>query len=254
MAEAKKSIFDILNAVDVSEHKEDKPTGNGKSLSYLSWAWAWAEVKKRCPDANYEIIKFDGIPYVYDPKTGYMVYTKVTIEGITHEMWLPVMDANNCAMKAEPYEIQTKYKAITIKPATMFDINKTIMRCLTKNLAMFGLGLYIYAGEDLPEDTSTGEDQQEDKNASEKPQKASKTAKKAQEDKQPIQELPSDYCTICRLPVTDWDGKMKSGDPVHYSKEDIISRSTTAYGSPVCMSCMMKRQAKAKQNKEVSNE
>lgn len=252
MAEAKgKNLFEILNAVDVSDHKEDKPTGNGKSLSYLSWAWAWAEVKKRCPDANYEIVKFDGIPYVYDPKTGYMVYTKVTIEGITHEMWLPVMDSNNCAMKAEPYEIQTKYKAITIKPATMFDINKTIMRCLTKNLAMFGLGLYIYAGEDLPENP---EGEASEENASEKPQKASKTAKKTQEVKQPIQELPSDYCTICRLPVTDFDGKMKSGDPVHYSKEDIISRSTTAYGAPVCMSCMMKKTAKTKQNKEVSNE
>ena len=254
MAESKKSIFEMLNAVDVSEHKEDKPTGNGKSLSYLSWAWAWAEVKKRCPDANYEIIKFDGIPYVYDPKTGYMVYTNVTIEGITHEMWLPVMDSNNCAMKAEPYEIQTKYKAITIKPATMFDINKTIMRCLTKNLAMFGLGLYIYAGEDLPEDAGTGEDQQDSKNASEKPQKASKTAKKDQEAKQPIQELPSDYCTICRLPVMPYDAKDKEGKLVaHYPKAIILEKSIAEFGSPVCMSCWMKKKARDKakaENKE----
>ena len=154
MAETKKSVFDVLNAINVNEHTEVKDTGSTK-LTYLSWAWAWAEVKKKFPDATYEIIKFDGIPYVYDPLTGFMVYTTVTIGGITHEMWLPVMDGNNRAMKAEAYQIQTKYKTITVAPATMFDVNKTIMRCLTKNLAMFGLGLYIYAGEDLPENEDT---------------------------------------------------------------------------------------------------
>jgi hypothetical protein len=106
---------------------------------------------KKYPDMDYEVIKFDGIPYVYDEKTGYMVYTKVTINGVIHEMWLPVMDSNNKAMKAEPYTYTTKNGEKTVEAATMFDINKTIMRCLCKNLAMFGLGLYIYAGEDLPE-------------------------------------------------------------------------------------------------------
>ena len=106
MAEEKKT-FDILYSVDVSDHKENK---NG--LSYLSWSWAWAEVKKRFPDANYKIVKFDGIPYVYDENTGYMVYTEVTIDGITHEMWLPVMDANNNAMKSFAYDVQTKYTTI----------------------------------------------------------------------------------------------------------------------------------------------
>lgn len=142
--------FEILNAVNVNGHTEVKDTGKTK-LTYLSWAWAWAEVKKRFPMASYEIIKFNGLPYVHDEKTGYMVYTTVTIGGITHEMWLPVMDGNNRAMLDHPYEVQTKYNKFTVQPATMFDINKTIMRCLTKNLAMFGLGLYIYAGEDLPE-------------------------------------------------------------------------------------------------------
>lgn len=150
MAETKKNTFDILNAVNVNEHTETKDTGKVK-LTYLSWAWAWAEVKKRFPSAQYEIIKFNGLPYVFDEKTGFMVYTTVTIDGITHEMWLPVMDGNNRAMLAHPYEVKTKYNSFTVQPATMFDINKTIMRCLTKNLAMFGLGLYIYAGEDLPE-------------------------------------------------------------------------------------------------------
>lgn len=139
--------FEELYNLNVNAKTEKK---NG--LTYLSWAWAWAEFKKAYPDATYEVVKFDGIPYAYDPSTGYMVYTKVTADGITHEMWLPVMDGANHAMKAERYEIQTKYKEIPVEPATMFDVNKTIMRCLTKNLAMFGLGLYIYAGEDLPEE------------------------------------------------------------------------------------------------------
>lgn len=150
MAEEKKSAFEILNNVNVNEHTEVKDTGKTK-LTYLSWAWAWAEVKKRYPSASYEIIKFNGLPYVFDEKTGFMVYTTVTIEGITHEMWLPVMDGNNRAMLDHPYEVQTKYNKFTVQAATMFDVNKAIMRCLTKNLAMFGLGLYIYAGEDLPE-------------------------------------------------------------------------------------------------------
>lgn len=147
-------VFDTLFAVNVNEHTEKKKTGNVE-LTYLSWAYAWAEVKKRYPNASYEIEKFNGLPYVFDPLTGYMVYTTVTIEGVTHEMWLPVMDGANKAMKAEPYEYTTGYgqyqKTKVCEAATMFDINKTIMRCLVKNLAMFGLGLYIYAGEDLPE-------------------------------------------------------------------------------------------------------
>lgn len=145
------NVFEVLNSANVNGHTEKVENGYGKALTYLSWTWAWAEVKKRYPDANYEIEKFDGLPYVYDELTGYMVYTKVTIEGITHEMWLPVMDSKNKAMKAIPYTYQTNKGEKTVEAATMFDVNKAIMRCLTKNLAMFGLGLYIYAGEDLPE-------------------------------------------------------------------------------------------------------
>ena len=142
-----KTSFEKLYAINVNDKTEAK---NG--LTYLSWAWAWAEFKKAFPDAEYEVKKFEnGLPYVYDENTGYMVFTSVTVNGLTHEMWLPVMDGNNKAMKNVPYEVQTKYKRITVNAATMFDINKAIMRCLTKNLAMFGLGLYIYAGEDLPD-------------------------------------------------------------------------------------------------------
>ena len=142
----KKTVFEDLYSVNVNSYTEDR-----EGLTYLSWANAFAEVKKRYPDMTYEIEKFNGLPYAFDELTGYMVYTNVTIEGITHEMWLPVLDSKNKAMKAEPYTYTTKNGEKTVEAATMFDINKTIMRCLTKNLAMFGLGLYIYAGEDLPE-------------------------------------------------------------------------------------------------------
>ena len=92
-----------------------------------------------------------------------MVMTEVTIEGETLGMWLPVMDGANKAMTATSYSykgnawVNGKKVEVdkTVEAATMFDINKTLMRCLTKNLAMFGLGLYIYAGEDLPEVDTT---------------------------------------------------------------------------------------------------
>lgn len=150
------TVFSRLFKVDVSKNIEKKSAGYGKELSYLSWTFAWSNVKLRYPDANYEIVKFEnGLPYVYDPKTGYMVFTKVTIEGTTHEMWLPVMDSHNEAMLDHPYVKKYKNSQVNVDAATMFDINKTIMRCLVKNLAMFGLGLYIYAGEDLPVDIDT---------------------------------------------------------------------------------------------------
>lgn len=151
-----KDVFSTLNAINVNEHVEKKNTGK-VSLSYLSWSWAWAEVKKKYPNASYEIVKFEnGLPYSYDPKTGYMCYTRVTIDDITHEMWLPVMDSHNEAMLDHERTVKTKYSEYIVPACTMFDVNKTVMRCLTKNLAMFGLGLYIYAGEDLPEEEIDG--------------------------------------------------------------------------------------------------
>ena len=145
------SVFNKLNAIDVSKKVEKK-----QKLTYLSWAWAWSEVKKNYPSASYTIFKNElNQPYIYDEKTGYMCYTTVTIEDESLEMWLPVMDGANKAMFDESYTYTVKdwggggTKEKTVEAATMFDVNKTIMRCLTKNLAMFGIGLYIYAGEDL---------------------------------------------------------------------------------------------------------
>ena len=157
MEEKKISVFETLFQKNVNDNVEKKKTGKTE-LSYLSWSWAWAEVKKLFPDARYEILKFQSangnlLPYLYDEKTGYMVFTNVTIDNLTHEMWLPVMDGANKAMKGEEYTYSTRYNGEkTVEPASMFDVNKTIMRCLVKNLAMFGLGLYIYSGEDLPEE------------------------------------------------------------------------------------------------------
>ena len=146
------SIFEDLYQIDVSQWIEKKG-----DLSYLSWAPAWVQFKKYYSDANYEIKKFDNgngrlVPYMYDEKIGYMVMTSVTVGDLTYEMWLPVMDDKNKAMKLEPYEYETKYGKKRVDSISMFEVNKAIMRCLVKNLAMFGLGIKIYTGEDLPKE------------------------------------------------------------------------------------------------------
>lgn len=144
--EKTKSVFNILNSIDVNTKTDKKD-----NLTYLSWADAWGYIMKMYPTATYEILKnSNSLPYFSD-NSGAMVFTKVTIENVTHEMWLPVMDGKNKAMKSEPYEYETKYGKKKVEAFTMFDINKTVMRCLVKNIAMFGLGLYIYAKEDLPD-------------------------------------------------------------------------------------------------------
>ena len=119
--------FEEVYAINVNDKTEKK--GN---LTYLSWAFAWAEFKKIYPEATYKVNEFNGTFCSGNENMGYMVQTQVTAGDKTYEMWLPVR--NN-----------------TILQPKMTEINKTIMRCLTKNLAMFGLGLYIYAGEDLPD-------------------------------------------------------------------------------------------------------
>lgn len=130
--EKKKSVFETLNAINVNEHTEKK---NG--LTYLSWAWAWAKVKENYPDAFYTIYENpDGLIYFTDGRTAW-VKTGVTIEGQELIEYLPVMDYNN--------------RSIGIDRLTSFDVNKAIQRSLTKACARHGLGLYIYAGEDLPE-------------------------------------------------------------------------------------------------------
>jgi hypothetical protein len=128
-----KSVFSTLNAVNCNGHTEKK-----NNLTYLSWAWAWAEVKKLYPNASYTIYEnANQWNYFTDGKTCW-VKTGVTIEGLEHIEYLPVMDFRNNSIPADK--------------VTSFDVNKAIQRSLTKACARHGLGLYIYAGEDLPEE------------------------------------------------------------------------------------------------------
>lgn len=150
--EKKKEIFEVLSSIDCKDKIEKK-----NNLSYLSWAWAWGIVKTYYPSTNYKVIMHDGKPYLHDEILGYMVNTEVIIDGETIGMQLPVMDGANKAQKNKPYTYSTKFGEKTVEAATMFDINTAIMRCLTKNLAMFGLGHYIYAGEDIPVAVETEE-------------------------------------------------------------------------------------------------
>lgn len=151
MENNKKSVFETLNAINVNDMVEKKKTEKS-TLTYLSWSSAWQVVKEKFPDVEYEIERNPetNLPYWYDPMTGYMVFTKVTLGGQTHEMLLPVLSPSNYAMKDKPYQVKTRYKTYNVPAASMADINRSIMRCLVKNLAMFGLGLYIYRGEDVP--------------------------------------------------------------------------------------------------------
>lgn len=122
------SIFKILNAIDVSSHVEKKG-----QFTYLSWAWAVAELRKASPTATWEVIKTDGLPFC-KTECGYFVEVAVTVDGITLSQIHPVLDNQN--------------KTIPVPNA--FQINTSIQRCLVKAIALHGLGLYIYAGEDLP--------------------------------------------------------------------------------------------------------
>ena len=143
----KKNYFEELNNINVQDKVEKK-----NNLSYLSWAWAWGEIKKRYPEATYIIYERDTeygpVNYFTDGKTCW-VKTGVIVHDIEHIEELPVMDYKN--------------KSISLENITSFDVNKTIQRSLTKALARHGLGLYIYAGEDLPEEEQKEIDEENNK-------------------------------------------------------------------------------------------
>ena len=127
------NYFAELNGINVNDKTEKK---NG--LTYLSWAYAWAELKKKYPDATYMVYEnAQGWNYFTDGRTCW-VKTGVTVNGIEHIEYLPIMNVKNHSIAADS--------------VTSFDVNKTIQRSLTKAVARHGLGLYVYAGEDLPED------------------------------------------------------------------------------------------------------
>lgn len=123
--------FEMLQSINCNGHTEKKG-----GLTYLSWAWAWQMVKKNFPDAFYTIYENkDGLNYHTDGRTCW-VKTGVTVNGLEHIEYLPVMDYKN--------------NSIPLAKVTSTDVNKSIQRSLTKACARHGLGLYIYAGEDLP--------------------------------------------------------------------------------------------------------
>ena len=127
------NYFTALANINVNDKTEKK-----NNLTYLSWAWAWREIKKQHPDATYTIYENkDGWNYHTDGRTCW-VKTGMMVQGIEHIEYLPVMDYRNASISADK--------------VTSFDVNKAIQRSLTKAAARHGLGLYIYAGEDLPED------------------------------------------------------------------------------------------------------
>lgn len=134
-----------LLAINVNQHTEKK-----SNLTYLSWAWAWAEVLKIDPEADWDVVEHQGVdgvmmPCMFLPDGTAMVKTWVKVHGRTRHCRLPVMDHRNKA----------------IKNPDAFAINTAVMRCMTKAISMHGLGLYIYAGEDLPEADKEAADAQD---------------------------------------------------------------------------------------------
>lgn len=179
------NYFQKLNNINVNDKAESK---NG--LTYLSWAWAWTEVKKMYPDSTYTIYEDPaGCFYFTDGKTCW-VKTGVTVNGIEHVEYLPVMDFKN--------------RSIPVDMVTSFDVNKAIQRSLTKAVARHGLGLYIYAGEDIPE--------------SYRP------------------EDPKIPCSVCGNIVA----AAKKRDGTTWYAADVINWSKQMYGKPVCAECAKK--------------
>ena len=159
--------FNTLNGVDCSGHVEKK---NG--MAYLPWAWAWAELKKRYPDSYYTIYEGDGGRLYHTDGRTCWVKTGVTLvdgdKKLEHIEYLPVMDMRN--------------RSIPANAVTSMDANKAVQRSLTKACARHGLGLYVYAGEDLPEDV-----QNEPSPDAETPPESTRKPAQAQHIQQPEQ-------------------------------------------------------------------
>jgi hypothetical protein len=207
------SVFETLNSINVNEHTEKK-----SGLTYLSWPWAWGEVKKHYPDATYTIYENkDGWNYHTDGRTAW-VKTGVTVDGLEHIEMLPVMDYKN--------------KSIPLDKVTSFDVNKAIQRSLTKAAARHGLGLYIYAGEDLPEAEA---EEQKQKAEEQKPKKADLKSK------------PSN-CEVCGEEVKGVYGKNNEFIPAY----QIIALAKERFGKTMCAECT-KMAAEAERKKAQVN-
>lgn len=190
------NYFSVLNAINVNDKTEKK---NG--LTYLSWAWAWGEVKKRHPDATYTIYEnADGWNYHTDGRTCW-VKTGVTVNGVEHIEELPVMDFKN--------------RSIPLDTVTSFEVNKAIQRSLTKACARHGLGLYIYAGEDLPEEEDGGNGT-------------------------PTTTDIAFRCADCKEVITPW---LTADNKTKMSVRQIAQASKAEYGRELCLRCINKARA-----------
>ena len=199
-----KNYFTELNAINVSDKTEKK---NG--LTYLSWAWAWGELKKLHPDATYTVYENkDGWLYHTDGRTCW-VKTGVTVNGIENIEYLPVMDFRNNSIPADK--------------VTSYDVNKAVQRSLTKAVARHGLGLYIYAGEDLPE----GEEKPQERQT-EKPPKA-----------KPSAEITCTKCGVKIEPVIAKTGKTMTA-------QEISEFSRKKFGQCLCPACQKIENERAK--------
>jgi len=199
------SIFETLLPIKVDSYIEKK---NG--LNYLSWANAWRELKKIYPGATYEVIHNpEGLNYHTDGRTCWVEVT-VRIDDEEQTESLAVMDFRNAAI---PFD-----------KVTSVDVNKSIKRCLAKCIGLFGLGISLYAGEDLPEEAAPKDEVT-----------SAKTAPKAEK------AVPKYLCTECGKQIT----------PVTYNGEDygvmrINNMSTKHFGKPMCWECMQKAAAEKK--------
>jgi hypothetical protein len=172
ITENAKDVFATLNKINVNEHTEKK-----MNLTYLSWAWAWTEVKKNYPLATYTIYEnSQGWNFFSDGRTAW-VKTGVTIEGLEYIEFLPVMNNRN--------------QSIPLEQITSTDVNKAIQRSLTKACARHGLGLYIYANQDLPDtdDSQATPVQSQPVQAEPKPVQAAQPTQAPQLQK-PVQSAP----------------------------------------------------------------
>lgn len=171
-----------LLTLNVNKHTEKK---NG--LTYLSWAWAWQEALKQDPSATFHVQTFGDKPYM-DVNGTAMVWVTVTMGGRSRTCFLPVMNSQNAPISAAGRTFKDKYGNEKVEKLDSFNVNTAIMRCMTKCLSLFGLGLYIYAGEDLPED---GEVKEEEKKVEKKeePKKVEKVEKKPEFSKQDKENL-----------------------------------------------------------------
>ena len=150
----KRSIcFDALYEMNLGDKVEKKD-----GLSYLTWSEAWKAFKEIYPSATFRVVPNPDtkLPYFVDPQIGIMVFTEVTADDMTQQCFLPVLNSSMKPMRMEAYNYTVYDKQNkrqiekTCEAASMFDINKTIMRCLVKNLALYGVGLKLYQGEDIP--------------------------------------------------------------------------------------------------------